>query len=449
MKRISRTGTALVAFTVAVGLAACGAPSTGGSNTNGKAADLNTPVEKSGTLTMVTKFADPKYAPYFVDVTNAYMAANPKVKIQLEQVGDQPYKDKIRVLSASKQLPDIYFSWAGDFANKFVRAGLAADLSSVIGPDTEWGKTFSPAALNAFQYDGKNYGVPIDLDAKYMAYNKTAFTKAGISSAPQTLEDLLADCGKLKSAGYTPIAFGNQYGWPAIHYMTQLNAYDVAPDTLAKDYDPATGAFTDPGYVKALDQFSQINKQCANPSANGLSHEAAQANFLQGKAAMHYLESLEFFALTAKGGAPKAVADNWDFFRLPPASGSAGDTNALTGAPDGFMVNAQSKNAALAVDFLKFMTNSENASKLTADIGWLSPVKGSATTENSFPQLTAALDDINKASQFAIWLDTVTNADVADAYLSGVEGLVNGKQSPQDVMKGVQEAAAKAKKQAG
>jgi raffinose/stachyose/melibiose transport system substrate-binding protein len=449
MKRMSRTGTALVAFTVAVGLAACGAPSTGGSGSKASTADLKTPVEKSGTLTMVTKFADPKYAPYFESVTKAYMAANPKVKIELEQVGDQPYKDKIRVLSASKQLPDIYFSWAGDFANKFVRAGLAADLSEVIGPDTEWGKTFSPAALAAFQYDGKSFGVPIDLDAKYMAYNKTAFAKAGISNPPATLEDLLADCGKLKGAGYTPIAFGNQYGWPAIHYMTQLNAYDVAPDTLAADYNPATGAFTDPGYVKALEQFSQVNKQCANTSANGLSHEAAQANFMQGKAAMHYLESLEFFALTEKGGAPKALADNWDFFRLPPASGSAGDTKALTGAPDGFMVNAQSKQAGLAVDFLKFMTNLDNAKKLTADIGWLSPVQGSATADNAFPQLQSALEDIGQASQFAIWLDTVTNADVASAYLSGVEGLVNGKQSAQDVMKGVQQAAEKAKKQAG
>ena len=113
------------------------------------------------------------------------------------------------------------------------------------------------------------------------------------------------------------------------------------------------------------------------------------------------------------------------------------------------MVNAQSQNAALAVDFLKFMTKAQSAQKLTADIGWLSPVKDSATAANSFPQLQAALGDINEASQFAIWLDTVTNADVANAYLSGVEGLINGSTTPQDVIKGVQDAAEKAKKQVG
>ena len=450
MKHTTRSA-ALVALgaVTAVALAACGAPGTADAGSKQGSQSLTSPAQKSGTLTMVTKFADPKYAPYFESVAKAYEQANPKVTIKLEQVGDQPYKDKIRVLSASKQLPDIYFSWAGDFANKFVRAGLAADLTSVIGPDTEWGKTFSPASLKAFETNGKSYGVPIDLDAKYLAYNKTAFAKAGVNGVPSSLEDLLGACDKLKAAGYTPIALGNQYGWPAIHYMTQLNAYNVPPATLAKDYNPATGEFTDPGYMKAVDQFKNIITHCSSKDDNGVSHEAGQANFINGKAAMHYLESVEFQVLTAKGGAPKALADNWDFMRLPAPQGAAGDTGALTGAPDGFMVNAQSKNAALAVDFLKFMTDQQNAAKLTADIGWLSPVKGSATASNSFPQLQAALADISKASQFAIWLDTVTNAEVANAYLSGIEGVIDGSKSSKDVIDGVQQAAAKAKKQVG
>ena len=189
MSPVTRTSTCLAAALATLTFAACGAPSTGGSTTSAKPADLTAPKDKSGTLTVVTKFADPKYAPYFVGVAKAYEAANPGVKVDLQQVGDQPYKDKIRVLSASKQLPDVYFSWAGDFANKFVRAGLAADLTSVLGPDTEWGKSFSPAALKAFSTGGKTYGVPIDLDAKYLAYNKTAFAKAGITAPPTDLAE--------------------------------------------------------------------------------------------------------------------------------------------------------------------------------------------------------------------------------------------------------------------
>jgi raffinose/stachyose/melibiose transport system substrate-binding protein len=448
MKKVLRNGSLVAAATAtALLFAACGAPQSG--NAGAKQADLQTPAKKSGTLSILTKFADPKYAPYFVGVAKAYEAANPGVKVDLQQVGDQPYKDKIRVLTASHNLPDIYFSWAGDFANKFVRGGLAADLTSVIGPNTAWGKTFSPAALKTFEDNGKDYGVPIDLDAKYMVYDKTAFAKAGLSGPPTTFEQLVSDCGKLKGAGYTPIAFGNQYGWPAIHYLTQLNAYDVPAATLASDYNPSTGAFTDPGYVKALTQFQTIIKQCSNPSSDGLAHEAAQANFVAGKAAMHYLELVEFPVLTVKGGAPKAIADNWSFFRLPAPSGAPGDTNALTGAPDGFLVNQASKNAALAVDFLKFMTSLDNAKKMTSQIGYLSPVQGSSTPDNSTPQQTQALGDMSKASAFAIWLDTVTNAQIATAYLSGAEGIANGTQTPQQVIAAVQKAAAKVKKQAG
>lgn len=445
MKKLYSVGLALGAGALLI--TACSAPSSTSGSTSGKKVDLSSPKNKSGTLTVVTKFADPQYAPYFVSVAKAYEKQNPKVKVDLQQVGDQPYKDKIRVLAASKKLPDVYFSWAGDFANKFVRAGLAANLTSVVGADTSWGKTFSPAALSTFETDGKQYGVPIDLDAKFMAYNKTAFAKAGLDGPPADFESLISDCGKLKAAGYTPIAFGNQFGWPAIHYLTQLNAYDVPTKTRNADYNPATGSFTNVGYVQALKQFQQIVSSCTNKSANGLAHEAAQANFLSGKAAMHYLESVEFPVLTTAKGASKNIADNWSFFPLPAPKDAGGDPSALTGAPDGFMVNSGSKNAPLAVDFLKFMTTQQNAQKLTKDIGWLSPVSGSATPANTFPQLQAALADIDKASDFAIWLDTVTNADVANAYLSGAEAIVTGSKTPEQVMSAVQQAAAKAKKQ--
>ena len=82
---------------------------------------------------------------------------------------------------------------------------------------------------------------------------------------------------------------------------------------------------------------------------------------------------------------------------------------------------------------------------MVSQLGWMSPVQGTATSENSFPQLEATLADISKASDFAIWLDTVTNAKVADAYLSGVEGILDGSNDPAGVMENVRAAAEKAK----
>jgi raffinose/stachyose/melibiose transport system substrate-binding protein len=405
------------------------------------------PAQLSGQITFLEKWPDPNYAPYFQQVVKAYQDANPGVKIDLQAVGDQPIKDKLRVLAASKQMPDIYFSWAGDFTKKFVRGGLAADLSQYL-QNTDWGNSFVPAALQAFTYDGKIYGVPIDLDAKFFVYNTKIFQDNGIS-VPQTMADLLAACDTLKSKGIQPIAFGNQYGWPAIHYMTQLNAYLVAPATLATDYEPATGAFTDPGYKQALTTLQDLNSHCLTQKANGLSHESAQAVFMAGKAAMQYVESVEFPVFTAAQKAPATIVNNWDFFKMPPIAGQAGDSGVLEGAPDGLLVNPNSQHMDVVIDFLKYLTNVQNGSLMLKMNGWLSPVKGTATADNAFPQLIRVLDEINKASSMAIWLDTVTNINVANAYLNGVQALLDGSKTADQVMADVQAAAAKAKKEVG
>lgn len=409
-----------------------------------EAAATPTPAAQlEGKITFLHKYGDPRYTPYFDQVIAAYKAANPKVELDVIAETDQGVKDKLKVMAASNTLPDIYFSWAGDYTKKFVRGNLAKDLTADVSGD--WKASFTPAALTAYTYDGKLFGVPFTLDAKYLVYNKKLFADNGIS-VPTTQEELLAACDAFKAKGVKdPMAFGNQFGWPAIHFMTQLNAYYVPAATLAADYNPATGAFTDPGYVGALQAFADINTHCLTQGANGISHENAQANFLNSKSPMHYIEAVEFQVLTAAGKAPAAIADNWDFIKLPPPASPAGDTGALEGAPDGFLVNPSSQHLDIAIDFLKYLTNLDNAKLLTKTLGWLSPVVGSATADNTFPQNVRVIEDISKASSMAIWLDTVTQIDVANAYLNGVQAMLDGTKKPADVLKDVQAAAAKAK----
>ena len=160
---------------------------------------------------------------------------------------------------------------------------------------------------------------------------------------------------------------------------------------------------------------------------------------------MHYIEAVEFQVLTEAGGAPADLAANWDFMKLPAPATTPGDAGALTGAPDGFLVNQSSEHPDIAVDFLKYLTNLENAQQLTKELGWLSPVIGSATAENTFPQNVQVVEDISKASSMAIWLDTVTHIDVANAYLNGVQAMLDGTKTAADVVADVQAAAVTAK----
>jgi raffinose/stachyose/melibiose transport system substrate-binding protein len=402
-------------------------------------ADLSK-VDYHGTITMVNKFSDPSTSKFFPAMAKAFEKLHPGVTVNIQQESDQGYKDKIKVLASSNSIPDIYFAWAGSYAKQYVDAGFAMNITSQIGPGTAWNKTLAPSAVQAGEYNGKNYGIPIDLDAKFMVYNKKIFADNNIK-VPTTFSGLLDTCKALKSKGINAINFGNIDGWPALHYITQLNAYDVPAATLNSDYTATHGKFTDPGYVQALTQFKEVLTQCTNTgtSSNGVNHTDAQVAFAADKSAMMYLEWVEFGLL--KG--TQLDKDGWGFFKLPPAAGAKGSTTTLEGAPDEFLINSKAKNPALDLAFMKFVVSQKNAAKMqNLMIGYPSPVKGSLTPANSSAQSIQALSDVNKASGLAIWLDTVTPPAVAAAYLAGGEALVSGTSTPAQVMQSVQKAAA-------
>jgi raffinose/stachyose/melibiose transport system substrate-binding protein len=409
------------------------------------AADALASPDYAATLSVLTKFGGDPLQPYFENLAKGYQKLHPQVKIQLIQESDQSIKDKTKTLTASGALPDVYFSWTGNWAENFVSGGLAADLSSVIGPDTAWGKSFGAASVDAFKFDGKYFGIPLYNDAKFMGYNKALFSKLGLS-VPTTFDELLGACGKIKSAGYEPIAFGNKDGWPALHYVQQLLAYNVPASVLQGDYNPAAAKLDDPGYAKALSQFKELVDQCTGSGAqsNGVLYSTAQQSLASGHAAMYYQEILEFDNVNAP--ANQINKDGFGFFQLPAPAGAMGDPNALEGAPEGYLINAKSKNVALAVDFMKFVTDKESAPTLAATpYGQPSTVVGAVNGSNSSASVVAGVELINKADALVPWLDTANVPDVGGTWLSATEGLVTGSLSPSQVMDQIRTASQGAK----
>jgi raffinose/stachyose/melibiose transport system substrate-binding protein len=436
---------ALTTFAALVGtsalvLAGC----SGGGPAKAPAADATAPVDYSGTLSILTKFAGEPLDPYFVNLAAEYQRKHPQVKVELIQETDQSIKDKIKTLTASDALPDIYFTWTGNWMDNYVRGGRAADLTKVIGPDTAWGKTFGQGSLSAFARDGKYYGIPLYNNGKFMGYNKAAFAKAGVK-VPTTFEELLATCAPLRKAGYEPIAFGNKDGWPALHYLQQLFAYDVPDTALRADVTPQTAKLDDPGYVAALGQFKTLVDDCTDTrdATNGVLYSSAQEAFATGKSAMYYQEILEFDNATA---AKKLSPDDLGIFPLPVPRNAAGDPKVIEGAPEGYLVNAKSPRVALAVDFMKFVTSLKNAETLSAPpYGQPSTVVGAVTEKTSSKAVYEGIGLVNKAPGLAIWLDTATVPEVADAWLAGGEALISGGKTAEKVLESVRQASEAAK----
>ncbi len=417
---------------LSLALAGC----SGGKGSEARDVDFEN-VDYSGTISIITRYADSENNDFIPMLAEAFQEQHPDVTFDIVQESDQGYKDKVKVLTSSNSLPDIYFTWPGEYTQQFVDAGLALDLSSQVAPGTQWGDTIVPSALASGKYNDAYYGIPVQINAKFMLYNKAIFEENGIE-IPKDFGDFLTACDTLKDAGVEPLSFGNQYGWPGLHYLTQLNAYNVPAETLAADYAAqGDGKFDDPGYEQSLEQFTEILDHCMTngEEANGILHNDAKADWNSGKTAMAYLEWFEF----VDNGMP---ADEWDFFVLPPVADAAGTPSMLLGAPDLFMVNPKGDNPALATEFLKFVASKEGADVILEVMPSLpSPVIGVVNEENSSEHDAKALALINDSSEFAVWIDTLAYPPVATAYLSGGEALVSKSQTPEEVMKAIQEAA--------
>lgn len=433
---------AVVAGTVLALVSAC-------SSTSYRAgvAEMEAAPSYTGTLSILTASAGDPLGKYFPGVVKEYERLHPGVHIDLaQQTDDDAIKNKEKVLIAAQALPDIYFTYAGNWGANFADGGVAMPLDSVIGPGTAWGSTFLPSAVDAFEYDGTHYGVPLYLDAKYMGYNKRIFRKLGLS-VPETLDQLIDSCGVIRKAGYIPIAFGNGDGWPGVHYLGQLVAHDVPEQQLAEDEDPATASYSDPGYVQAMEEYQRLVATCTSErgGANGVDYTTAQQQQTTGRAAMYYQELVEFDSVNAAGS--RIAKDGLGIFPLPSAPGNRGDARAVEGAPEGFMINRRSRHTALALDFLKFLTSRENAQTLSATpYGQPSAVIGAVNPRTASAPVVEGVEQIKRASRLDVWLDMGSVPTVADVWTTASQTLISGSSTPRQVLAQLRAAAKEAQR---
>ena len=129
-------------------------------------------------------------------------------------------------------------------------------------------------------------------------------------------------------------------------------AYDA---TLSGD-----GTFSTPEWETAFGYITQLREHsCVNESANAIADNEGAELFFQGAAAMHPIGS--WLVSWAIDEAPDL---EFDFVNLPAMpEGSAGDQGSVIGVETGYMVNANSPNIPLAVDFLALMNSAENVKR--------------------------------------------------------------------------------------
>lgn len=390
---------------------------------------------KTVTISFVNKFPESNRQTCIKKLIADFEKKHPNIKIKQQAYGDEEIKDKLKVLLGSNNAPDIYFSWSGQRLQNFIDQDLALDISKYLNQDTTWKDSFNQSMLATCKKSGKYYAVPWDYSSKEFYYNKAVFKAAGITTLPTTYDELLNVCQKLKDKGYTPMAIGNQYSWPVIHYITTLNQKLVPASTLEANYSGKNTNFSDQGYVKALNIMKELyDKGYINKDVNSCTYEMSESMVLEGKAGMVYDETQVL---------SKYPSDKYGYFDFPEIAGEAGKAGYVTGGPDLYIVNANTKYPEQCVEFLKYLTSVSAQKTIVKDIQFMPVVKGAATSETATSEAIEITSKNEKAPGVAEWLDCVLNQSVANEYLSACQGIFNGK-SAQSLMKNISAKAASA-----
>lgn len=390
-------------------------------------------------LTFLHRWPQEPYAPFFEEVVADFEALNPGITVDIQTVANNPFKEKIKVVVGTDEAPDVFFTWPGEFTNRFIRENLIYDLSAEM--KAGWQDDFVPSQLEPFMYNDGIYGTPFRVDGKVFAYNKAIFKEVGVD-VPETWEEFLEVCKKIDDAGYIPIAFGNISPWAISHYIGTMNQ-KIVGEAIHDAYDPAIGDFSDPGFVKALEEYQKLIPYF-NANPNTVKHDEAQIRFFIGReAAMHYFEivelgDLEKAALDAND--PDFVED-YGIFKFPDISWGKGDQDALTGYPEGFVVSAKSKHPAEAVAFLKYLTGRTVGEKEAKELGFLNGIKNIIDPSQMNQTYYDAAQIVLNSSKLVNWLDSGMHAQVTNMYLSELQRLTDGLATPEEVMANVSKVA--------
>lgn len=379
-----------------------------------------------------------------------FMSKHPEVEIEVGNFEPDAYKTKIRVALGGDQPPDIFFVWSGEkMLHTFIRGGNCLDITPFLDAEGgKWRNRIVPASLRAYEYDGKTYGIPYLLQCTFLLYNKDIFARHGVE-IPTTWDELIAVCDKLKEAGVTPIALGNREKWPAHHYPCVLFQRLMGHDAVMAQYDPlGPGDYADQGWLTGLRMFDEFQQRgFFTPSPNGVSRADARAMFYGERAAMFYTGSWDFAQLTERGEAPSSFWDKWDFFNFPAVEGGAGEQDALAGSADGYVISAKTRNPGAAVAFLQHLTSVEVARQFVGDCVELVQVTDAVTDDNANWYLRKYAGMVAEADVISPWTDTMMELSVAEALMNGVQGMLAGQKTAEQIMEDVRRRQAAVKQE--
>jgi raffinose/stachyose/melibiose transport system substrate-binding protein len=368
------------------------------------------------------------------DIAAQFEAAHPGVEVEMNYQDDDLYETiGLPQLLSGRNAPDIYFEWTGARMAQRAADGYAADLTEAVMSGALAG-IVDEAVLPAASVDGKVVLMPHTADVtNVLWYNVQLLAEHGIP-APTTWEELLAACDTLAAAGIIPIATGNKDLWAAGNWLSHMASRVLGEDAYHAALS-GEGSFATPEWEQAFGHIAELVEHgCVNESANAIADNEGAALFFQGQAAMHPIGS--WLVSWAIDEAPDL---EFDFVNLPAMpEGSVGDQGSVIGVETGYMVNANSPNIDLAIEFLALLNSPENVQRFIAEAD-ITPLALSAASSDVDGRSTRLGELLNEAPVVVLPPDTGYDLETASELYAAEAAVLGGQATPADALAALDE----------
>ncbi len=254
----------------------------------------------------------------------------------------------------------------------FADSGQLVDLQKYVDAEDFDLDDFMPGLLDASYYDGELIALPHSRSLPVLYYNKNLFEQAGIENPPETWDELEADAEALTGDG----VYGYSCPLDQWYYSSLMMN---AGGTIYNEDETGIGFNNESGTAPLYLWKDMIAAGTMNvPSGQDYnSSEACRNTFAAGTAAMIMQSSAQLKGLEETCNFEVGVAA---IPMLTDRAYPAGGSNLMM-----FSGHSEEEEAA-GWEFIKFMTNTENAITWANGTGYL-PVRQSCTEQDTYKQM--------------------------------------------------------------
>jgi N,N'-diacetylchitobiose transport system substrate-binding protein len=286
-------------------------------------------------------------------------ATGAKVKVEWQQWSN--YTTKLdSTFAGSTAIPDVVELGNTQTAS-YIAGGAFADLTAAKAKFENSGNWLQGLADSATSPDGKLQAVPYYAGSRVVIYRTDLFSKAGITAAPSTLDELNADLDKVKAANAGDPHFSAFYMPGKYWYAAMSFVYGSGGKIATKDGSSWAGGLESAQSQQGLAEWQKLATQYSTGGAT--KDEADQdAIMAQGHTAAILGNGWEVGSITDPKTGKPSLAPNLGTFPLP--SDTAGKyTPSFLGGSD-LAVPQKAPNAGLGATWIKYYTDTTSQSAL-------------------------------------------------------------------------------------